>query len=152
MYNKKETEALRGELLRKALSLDDVRRVALWKYNRVIEIPDKVLSDVSSVKNRDDVQIDSPEVRVAFESLTSCAGVGVPLASAILKFLRPDVFPIIDVRAYRAIYGRKIYKYTFEVYVDYSRVLYSIALKKGVALEVVDEQLYLFDKLHNGKI
>jgi hypothetical protein len=80
--------------------------------------------------------------------------VGIPLASAILKFIRPDIFPIIDVRAYRAIYGKKIYssQYTVDKYIEYIKEIYAISKKTGRKIEEIDQQLYEFDKTHNGKI
>ena len=76
------------------------------------------------------------------------------MASSILKFLRPDIFPIIDVRAYRAIYGKKIYssQNTIEKYIDYVKKINVISKSLDIDLNEVDEQLYCFDKEHNGKI
>lgn len=76
----------------------------------------------------------------------------MPLASTILKFLRPDVFPIIDVRAYRALFDKKIYTYTYDKYIEYCKEIYKIRDIKGIKLSEVDEQLYMFDKDKNGKI
>ena len=76
------------------------------------------------------------------------------MASSILKFIRPDIFPIIDVRAYRALTGKKIYssQYNIDLYVKYVEQLKEYADKLNRPLSEMDEQLYEFDKEHNGKI
>ena len=152
LYNEAETFNLKKECFKKQLSLDDVRRIALWKYDRVIQISEEVFAQLASLATQENLQIDSSEAVKVLHALTKCKGVGFPLASAILKFIRPDVFPIVDVRAYRALYGKKIYKYTLEKYVEYSSKVQSIAKKNAIPLCVVDEQLYLFDKNYNGTI
>ena len=86
--------------------------------------------------------------------LVSSRGIGFPMASAILKFTRPDIFPIIDVRAYRALTGKKIYysQYTIDLYIKYVEQLKIYANKLNIPLSEMDEQLYEFDKEHNKKI
>lgn len=81
-------------------------------------------------------------------------GIGFPMASAILKFLRPDVFPIIDVRAYRAFTGSKPYysTYTYDKYKEYAKNLLQDAQNRERPLRDMDEQLYCFDQDKNGKI
>lgn len=76
------------------------------------------------------------------------------MASATLKFLRPGVFPIIDVRAYRALTGTKPYygTYTYEKYRDYTIELQKIAKEVSRPLREIDEQLYCFDEEQNGAI
>jgi hypothetical protein len=76
------------------------------------------------------------------------------MASAFLKFIRPDIFPIIDVRAYRALRGIKIYysMYKYEIYIKYTKDLMKIAKKFNRPLNEVDEQLYCYDKEYNKNI
>jgi len=101
-----------------------------------------------------ELKIQSNLVFEALELLTNSNGIGFPMASAILKFIRPDIFPIIDVRAYRTIYGKKIYstQYTVEKYIEYVKRIYEISKILNIEINEVDEQLYCFDKEHNGKI
>jgi len=138
----------------KKIELNDLRRIALWKYDRIIDVEDCVLENLFDVATSVNVTIDDIKVHDAIKQLTSCEGVGFPLASSILKFINPDVFPIIDIRAYRAIYGKKIYssQYNIKKYVDYTKQIYQIRDKFDIPLEEVDERLYMFDKQHNGKL
>lgn len=151
-YNLTEKEDILESINRDSISIDDIRKIALWKYNRVINIEDEILEKLSKVLNDKNLSIENEDVREIVEDIIQCKGVGMPLASTILKFLRPDVFPIIDVRAYRALFDKKIYTYTYDKYIEYCKEIYKIRDIKGIKLSEVDEQLYMFDKDKNGKI
>lgn len=159
VYNTEETAALNRLANRNASAdLDLFRRIALWKLDRVLEIPKETISRLRALATAPDVQRDSAEVREILEELVECAGIGVPMASTILKFLRPDIFPIIDVRAYRAVYGKKLYwrpdsvKRNIDLYLSYASDVDHISNATGRPLREIDEQLYCFDLAHNGRI
>lgn len=109
-YNPEETksltEAANGNI---QIDLNLLRRIALWKLDRVLDVPDKTIQQLQTIAKKDDLRVDSAETRSLIGELIDCPGIGLPMASTILKFLRPDVFPIIDVRACRALYGKKVY-------------------------------------------
>ncbi len=163
-YNKEEKESLRDNLKKKRgkkkpdINRGDLRRVALWKINRVLEISKETIKKLNKLASMKEVSIDDPFVKDLIGDLLDSDGVDLPMASTILKFVRPDIFPIIDVRAYRALTGRRPYfrdwslssKYTR--YVEYTKRLKEIAKKRGKLLEKIDEQLYEFDREHNGTI
>ncbi len=157
-YNFDETNTLK-ELFseireNKNLSVNDLRRVALWKIDRVLEISDDLIKKLDMLAKNKSATIHDKESEEIIIELTKSSGVGFPMASAILKFLRPDIFPIIDIRAYRALFGKKLYysQYSIEVYYSYVKEIYSIRDKLKLPLDKIDEQLYEFDKEHNGKI
>jgi len=154
-YNLGEKDKICEHLKNKSnIQMDDIRRIALWKYNRIIEMDDMFCTQLYSTVSKNKVSIEDKEVHEMIERLVSFEGVGFPLASTILKFINPDVFPIIDVRAYRAIYGKKIYynQYNFKIYIDYTKRIYDMRDKFNISLSEVDERLYEFDKKYNGKI
>ena len=154
-YNPEETDALKSQLQGNTkVTLDDLRRVSLWKINRVLEVPDSVLGDFNELTALPNLTHRMPKAIDVLEALVDSRGVGYPMASSMLKFVRPDVFPIIDVRAYRALFGRKLYAsmYTTERYLDYADRCHEIAESQGIPLAAVDEQLYGFDLKHNGTI
>tara|TARA_B100000315_G_C14538825_1_gene569791 strand:+ start:863 stop:1396 length:534 start_codon:yes stop_codon:yes gene_type:complete len=154
-YNDKETGELNEILNNNAkINIDQIRRVALWKIDRVIDIPDNILDKIRSIVSTKTISLDSTEVKKLIEELISCQGIGMPMASAILKFYRPDVFPIIDVRAYRALRGKKIYysQYNVDIYLKYANDLHDLASSLKRPLREMDEQLYMYDKEHNKKI
>lgn len=154
-YNLTETEFLRENLKNKQdISIDDLRRVSLWKLDRIMDVSEKTIENLRKIAITKNLTINDTLVIKTLEMLTKSKGIGFPMASSILKFLRPDIFPIIDVRAYRAIYGKKINynQYSIEKYIDYVNKLMQIANQKNIELYKVDEQLYCFDKKFNGKI
>ncbi|MFH1591440.1 MAG: hypothetical protein ABIC95_05945 [archaeon] len=76
------------------------------------------------------------------------------MASAILKFLRSNIFPIINVKAYKVLFAKKTYmrQYTIAIYMNYADEIYRIRDQTDLSPDKVDEQLYAFDKKHNGKL
>jgi thermostable 8-oxoguanine DNA glycosylase len=152
-YNPVETSALR-EKTYENLSVEDLQRIALWKLDRVVEVPESLLQKLRELSTQERLSARSPEAVQALEQLVACPGISYPMASAFLKFIRPTVFPIIDVRAYRALTGRRLryHQYTTEVYLQYVDKVAEIASSREVPLHIVDEQLYCYDKANNGKI
>ncbi|MCG7983363.1 MAG: hypothetical protein JAY90_11525 [Candidatus Thiodiazotropha lotti] len=154
-YNLAETEAL-GDLLNHNPNptLDDLRRVALWKIDRILDIPEGTIRNLSKLVQTNPLSHRSQESRDILQELTDCPGVWYPMASAILKFLRPDIFPIIDVRAYRALKGKRLYprSYSVDLYLDYVDELKDIASKTNIPFHEVDQQLYCFDREFNQAI
>lgn len=155
-YNKEETDQLFeiAKNLGNRMSEDFVRRIALWKYNRVIHLSDETNQMLEKLRYLKNLSPDSETSKKTILSLTSNKGIGFPLGSAILKFIRPDVFPIIDVRAYRALTGIKLhsYQYNLDIYTDYCEKISILSKSLDLQMMYVDQQLYEFDKDHNGKI
>jgi hypothetical protein len=154
-YNQTEAALLRRSISgRSNITLDVLRRIALWKLNRVLNVPPTTLKVLAAISSKRNLTERSPISKLAIKSLVACEGVGFPMASAFLKFLRPEIFPIIDVRAYRALTGKKLryHKYSLDLYLTYIRRLRDIATVARKKFSEVDEQLYCFDKKHNGPI
>ncbi len=154
-YNPEETKKLQSIMQnKKDISVEDLRRISLWKLDRVLDVSEETIVNLQKIATDTKLKIQSNLVSETLELLTNSNGIGFPMASAILKFIRPDIFPIIDVRAYRTIYGKKIYstQYTVEKYLDYVEKIYEISKTLNIEVYKVDEQLYCFDKEHNGKI
>jgi hypothetical protein len=158
-YNNDETTALNS--LAKGngqVDIELLRRAALWKLDRVLEVPTETLEKLRALATDSNLRMDSKETQLLIEELIGCRGVGLPMASTILKFLRPDVFPIIDVRACRALYGVKPYfsqstnRKNIERYLAYTAEVRDISLRLNRPLRDIDEQLYEFDKKFNGAI
>lgn len=154
-YNLEETQALRKLMSgNETATLSDLRRVALWKLDRILSVPEPVLQRLRKLVGTSDLKVHSSESRIVILELVACQGVGFPMASTFLKFLRPDVFPIIDVRAYRALFGRRLYpaSYNLDLYLEYAAKVEGVAKRTGLQLYEVDEQLYRFDQEVNGGI
>lgn len=154
-YNNVETDVLHRQLNGATnISENDLRRVSLWKLNRVLSVDSETLAALNGLSGVQGLELESPLVKDVLERLVLSQGIGFPLASAILKFINPDLFPIIDVRAYRALTGKKPYysTYSYDSYIKYAKELHNLAKKFDRPLKDIDEQLYCFDKVKNGKI
>ena len=154
-YNDEETKRLHAKLNgAKSITADDLRQVWLWKGNRVLSVSPETLKKLKMLSKTKGIQIQDPIVKEVIERLVESQGIGFPVASAILKFINPEVFPIIDIRAYRALTGAKSYytTYSYKKYIAYARQLSAIAKATGRPLREIDEQLYCFDEKYNKKI
>ena len=100
------------ELTRKldALQVSDLDtetfyEIVLWKLNRFPQIEQGLLGslkELAGLKPQEHRQAE-PQLR----SLLRCPGIALPMASTILRFLKPDVFQIIDDRVYRIVHPGK---------------------------------------------
>lgn len=154
-YNDKETAELHAKLNgSNSITEEDLRRVSLWKSDRVLSVTQDTLDVLNKLSASTNVNLGDDIVKEVLEKLVLSQGIGFPMASAILKFINPDVFPIIDVRAYRALTGTKPYygTYSYDKYIEYAKALTKIASATGRPLREIDEQLYCFDKKNNGAI
>jgi hypothetical protein len=154
-YNPDETAALHKKLNgATAITADDLRQVSLWKSDRTLNVSDETLAKLAKLSAKTHVTIDDPIVKEVLEMLVDSQGIGLPMASSILKFINPKVFPIIDVRAYRARTGTKARQstYTIDNYMAYTKRLTAIAAEWNRPLREIDEQLYCFDKKYNKTI
>lgn len=154
-YNDKETAELHAKLNGStSITEDDLRRVSLWKSDRVLSVSKQTLEKLNELSAKSDVRLKDELVKEVIENLVISQGIGFPMASAILKFIKPNVFPIIDVRAYRALTGKKPYyaTYSYEKYIDYAEKVSEISKKLKRPLKEIDEQLYCYDQEHNGAI
>jgi len=152
-YNAVQTDALRARSYDN-VSLEDLRRIALWKLDRVVDVSESLLAQLRALAGAEGLTADSEQSRQVLDALVACDGVGYPMASAFLKFVRPDVYPIIDVRAYRALTGTRLRynQYSTDLYLKYVARVAEIARRCRMPLAAVDEQLYCYDKAHNGSI
>ena len=154
-YNDKETLELHKKLNNsKSITECDLRRVSLWKSDRVLSVSKDALDKLNELSGKRNVKLRDDLVKEIIGLLVISQGIGFPMASAILKFINPDVFPIIDVRAYRALTGKKPYysTYSYEKYMEYAERVSQISQALHRPLSEIDEQLYCYDQKHNGKI
>jgi len=154
-YNEQETLALKQSMAgNQTPSIDDLRRIALWKIDRVLDVPDTLLEKLGDLAGDETLTHRSSKAKAVIQALIEQPGIGMPMASAILKFLRPDIFPIIDVRAYRALVGKRLYyaSYKVDLYLAYIDDLKALSEKLDIGLSEMDEQLYCFDREYNGTI
>jgi len=132
-------------------------RIILWKINRYPDVenfPFSELNQLADIKPEEYVKCDD-----VLRKMLKLRGIGLPIASTILRFKNPKVFPIIDQRAYRVIMAEKlkIYKSTkidkqIETYFGYIERCREISKECSIPFNMIDRVLYLFDKDKNKGI
>ena len=87
------------------------------------------------------------------ERLLQTNGVDLAMASTILRFRNPEVFQIIDKRAYRVVYGEKLKVYHTtpiakkkELYFNYLDKLNLLKHEVNIEFKLLDRALYELDK------
>lgn len=75
--------------------------IVLWKLNRFPQLPKDL---IDSLKELDSLRaMEHRRAAPQLRSLLQCPGIALPMASTVLRFLKPDVFQIIDDRVYRIV-------------------------------------------------
>lgn len=135
---------------------DIINSIALWKINRRIEKNDELIRNIHSLsqklKKYDDINKYLKEVKDVFSGLLQTIGISVAMASTILHMFMPEVFPIIDKRAYRVIYGKEMPKnITAEKYLEYVDKVAAFHRERcsKISFQEMDKVLYQID-IANG--
>lgn len=134
-----------------------VNEIVLWKIDRYVAPSGKTMRSLNKLKRLK--RGEHRKAKVAIENLLSESGIGLPMASTLLRFRNPNAFQIIDRHAYRAVYGRKYtltkkspLKAQMDTYFQYLDYLIVISKRKSVDYKLLDRVLYVFDRKHNGKL
>lgn len=135
-----------------------VNEILLWKVDRYSLLGENSLELLNSIDPRSKVLSKSLTEEVLTQ-LLSTEGIGLPVASTILRFRNPNVYQIIDQRAYRFIYGKELNLPTYksekaksgqiELYIAYLEKLKEVAEYLGCEFSILDRALYLEDQKLN---
>ena len=133
-----------------------IREITLWKLDRYVFISDDVIEKLNTLKSLK--QLDEEKTTVVLDALLKSKGVRLPMASTYLRFINPQVYQIIDARAYRAAFdytkqetlSNKNEKQLIITYIKYLQKLRDIAQTGYHGLDVrfedLDRFLYDIDK------
>lgn len=80
------------------LSREQFYEIVLWKLGRFPVISDDLLKKLDDLKRISEFDKTSESL---LKELLTAPGISLPMASTILRFLNPQVFQIIDDRAFR---------------------------------------------------
>lgn len=150
------TKKLDG-LAGKKFDQETVNEIVLWKVNRYAELDNKTLTLLNSIH----LEEDSLNIELTTEvlnSLLNLKGIRLPIASTILRFKNPNVYQIIDQRAYRYLYGEELnlnppttknIDTQIKLYIKYLQDLKEIAIKTKWDFTLLDRILYKMDIEHN---
>lgn len=141
-----------------------INEIVLWKLNRSIHISEEAILMLNSLDYLSSPidAINDNKVYNLIEELLSSKGIKLAVASTILHFYHPNLFPIIDQRSYRELYGNKFPDYSskdknkryIELYYEFiSKCLqYNIEYCPGIPFESVHKILYQRDKEKGNKV
>ena len=153
-----EDEVARLESLPTAFEEDewtheDLEWIIEWKV-RVFTKPtlkhlDK--NDDEEIRARINEAVHESNIRTKVEALTSLSGIGVPVASAVLLFINPDLFTVIDKRAWNVLRETGYLEQelsdepTVDEYLLYLGACWAIANEYDVSLRTLDRALWVLD-------
>ncbi|MDA1081825.1 MAG: hypothetical protein O2973_09130 [Gemmatimonadetes bacterium] len=130
--------------------LDKPLFVRLGRWKSVRPTKRYLSNSESQIRAATATAIAAGDDRSAVRALVSLNGVALRTATAMLHWLRPDRYPILDVRILAAL-GEQEPK-TFEDVAFYSRVgnrVRDIAAKHALDLRTVDRALWAWDKVRS---
>lgn len=145
-------------------SRDIINAIVLWKLNRAVNLSDAtidLLYEINYLKNPCEV-LEDKKVKALLLALLSAKGIKLAVASAILHFYYPNVFPIIDQRSYRELSGKEypVYltkdqneKYA-ELYLNYVQDCDTYMRENcpDIPFRFIDKVLYQLDKEKGNKV
>lgn len=98
-YQKKLTDEL-DQLKPAQVDFETILKIVLWKVNRFPYINEDQVKKLKEVSNF----TEHKQAEVLLKELLMIEGIALPMASTILRFINPNVFQIIDERAYRVLF------------------------------------------------
>jgi len=121
-------------------------RLARWKSVR--QTPNYESNDEASIRNLTLRAFAATDERTAILALTKLRGVALRTATAILHWMRPDFYPILDFRVVGALGRPEPLSYEdIEFYSQIANEIRAIAKRHGLDLRTVDRALWAWQKL-----
>ena len=126
---------------------DDLRVTTNWKSRRALRwIGENTPDEVQEITS---VSFAATTERLRIGALLALSGVKWPMASAILHFVFPDNYPIVDERVLRTIDWR--YKngesFNFNRWNDFTEACKFESTKFNVKMRDLDRALWYYDKM-----
>ncbi|OQP66583.1 hypothetical protein A3860_13970 [Niastella vici] len=138
-----------------------INEIVLWKINRYAQINPETLESLNSEVLKNNI-LDTEFTRHILKALLKTPGIRLPMASTILRFRNPNVYQIIDQRAYRILYGSelrstdprndKVIDQQILHYLNYLEKLRITAGERSWSFSEMDRILYMLDLKHNKNI
>lgn len=135
---------------------DIINQIVLWKMNRRPRVAEELIDAIYKLEviNTPMEAVENELTVQVVTGLLDSKGMQLPMASTVLHFYYPDVYPIIDQRAYRELYGEDYPKNTLKVeklaalYLKYITDCYQYQQEKcpEIPFAKIDKVLYQLDK------
>lgn len=127
-----------------------IDQIVLWKVNRYAELNDETLSLLNKIEISDK-QLNNDLTKEVLRKLLDTKGIRLPMASTILRFKNPNLYQIIDQRAYRVIYNSNLalpsnIDEQIEIYLSYLTKVRSVCQQFDIDFNKADRMLYWADK------
>jgi hypothetical protein len=134
-----------------------INEIVLWKVNRYAELGSETLNLLNSISSNGST-LNINLTKDILRSLLKTKGIRLPVASTILRFKNPNIYQIIDQRAFRYLYGEELHLQApsdknidsqIELYIQYLQDLKDVPAKTGWEFSMLDRILYWKDIQHN---
>jgi len=127
------------------LSRDDYITIGRWKSKRPTKHYENNTADY--VREISEIAFHTGNEKIKIEILTLLNGCNYPLASVILHFKYPNLYPIIDFRAIWSLWGENPpTQYTFEYWWKYVEQIRAISQRFSLDLRTIDKALWQYSK------
>ena len=141
---------------------DIINEIVLWKMNRRPQVEEKLIDAIYRLKKIETpIEAANSEItKQVLEMLLLTKGMQLPMASTVLHFYFPNIYPIIDQRAYRELYGNDYpknitkMKLFVELYLKYIVDCYHYQQERcpEIPFAKIDKVLYQIDKEKGLKV
>ena len=128
-YQKELTDKLDSDI--SDFTQQRLNEIVLWKVNRYANFDNKVIELLNQINIKSN-KINLLKTEEVLKCLLNIKGVGLAMASSILRFKNPNIYQIIDQRVFRIIYKKrelKLSNYKSKKNVDTQIKLYLQYLK-----------------------
>ena len=156
-YNYQDELTKELDLYREDFDQNHINKIVLWKINRYAKLNEETIQLINSISPVEQ-SIDKEKTKKVLSALLKISGIGIPMASTILRFRNPHVYQIIDQRAYRILMGEELklsvtkMDENIKIYLDYLEKLRAFCFSVGKNFEEADRFLYEKDKKLNKGI
>jgi hypothetical protein len=160
-YQKKLTKKL--DKTKSQFNQELLNEIVLWKVNRYALFNSTLINEINTISSWK--VLNKEKTRKILTSLLKTKGVQLAMASTILRFRNPNIFQIIDQRAYRVIEGGplklsqinetsrdKTIDKQIEIYLDYLVNIKKACKKLDIDFDDADRVLYIIDKNINKSV
>ena len=140
-----------------------INEIVLWKVNRYSLFNSILINEINTISSWK--VLNKEKTREILTSLLKTKGVQLAMASTILRFRNPNVFQIIDQRAYRVIKGDPLklsqikdtsrettINKQIDIYLEYLEAIREKCKKLDVDFYDADRVLYILDKNINKSV
>lgn len=134
-----------------------INKIVLWKINRYAKLDEETIQLLNDILPTEQ-EMHKEKTIAVLRVLLNNPGIGIPMASTILRFRNSNIYQIIDQRAYRILYGKELKLSTtkidenIEIYLDYLERLKAFCISSGIEFSQSDRFLYEKDKKLNKDI